>query len=145
MSISSRSTGPGWRRRRASPAGCRPSTFSAGSRWRLRSGPGTRGTAGSRRPAGPSRRPLRRRERPEVGAKPAWQELVLTIPAGQSATPLSSVWFGEVVRIMAPAGIQGTGLGVLLARADETGLCPLIGVNGAVNVYPLGAAATAGG
>jgi hypothetical protein len=77
--------------------------------------------------------------------KPAWQELALTIPAGQSATPLSSVWFGEVLRIMAPAGIQGPGLRVLLARADGTGLCPLIGVNGAVNVYPLGAAATAGG
>src|SRR3954452_19558756 len=40
---------------------------------------------------------------------------------------------------------SGPGPGVLLARADETGLCPLIGVNGAINVYPLRPAATAGG
>ena len=39
----------------ASPVGRRPSTFSAGSRRRPRSGPRVRGTAGSRRPAGPRR------------------------------------------------------------------------------------------
>jgi hypothetical protein len=64
--------------------------------------------------------------------KAPWQQVGVTIPGGQSASSLTTIWYGRPVRILVPPGTQGGWLRVLLAPEGGSGLNPLIDVNGDV-------------
>ena len=67
-----------------------------------------------------------------------WQQASVTIPNGQSASALTTIWYGQAVRLLVPPGTQGGWLRVLLAPEAGGGLNPLIDVNGNVATWPFG-------
>jgi RNA-directed DNA polymerase len=42
-----------------------------------------------------------------VDIRPPWQQASVTIPSGQSASALTTIWYGQPVRLLVPPGTHG--------------------------------------